>query len=160
MLFKMKDSETVRNPSSLHETETILQPFPTAYVYSLLSSVSLSTTPTHTPYLQPLSCFIEAQCYWQCALPLQCSLLVLNYSQQDQLCAICVNFYAITSPNQNQADVRAHRGNLSISMYLDSILLAVQVNISSFGSSSLDPDLINIPVECEVSNLILFCILV
>lgn len=138
-----------------HETETILQPFPTAYVYSLLSSVSLSKTQTHTPYLQPVSCFIEALCYWQHGLPLQCSLLVLNYSQQDQLCAICVHFYAITSPNQNQADVRAHRGNLSISMYLDSIFLAVQVSVSSFGwnYSSLDPGLINIPllkVKCVI----------
>jgi len=39
-------------------------------------------------------------------------------------------------------------------MYLDSILLAVRVNISSFGCnySSLDLDLISIPVKCKVST--------
>lgn len=138
-----------------HETETILQPFPTAYVYSLLSSVSLSKTQTHTEHICSQYHVLLRHCYWQCGLPLQCSLLVLNYSQQDQLYAICVHFYVITPPNQNQADVRAHRGNLSISMCLDFILQAAQVNVSSFGwsYSSLDPGLINIPllkVKCVI----------
>lgn len=79
-----------------------------SHMFILFFHLSVSLPLKHTTYLQPLSCFIEVQCYWQCALPMQCSLLVLNYSQQDQLCAICVNFYAITSPNQNQADVREH----------------------------------------------------